>query len=249
MNTSEIKSSCQELVTLTSSWPSFTGLRIMMMPIVSCDVRTFPECIHPYQNLLIEAMSLFPQHIGKVVYVTIDEADLKQGQTHRRPGLHVDGIYRSTTNISGFGGSWGGGGGSWGGGYSVTKLHEEANGMILFANAPGCDVWTSEQNFNTFDFDNEGGAEHLRERITEKDGRFERMSLKPNVAYWLNPLCIHESMPASKDQLRHLIRISLPNNCPWFKGYTKNPLGVKPTGEILSERKEFMSWKRTLKTS
>lgn len=237
--TTTTKSTCKELVKLTSQWPEYTGLRIMMMPIVSCDPRTFPDSIRSYQNIVMETLLLFPQHYGKVVYLTIDEAHLKKGQTHRRPGLHVDGVFRTDDFSSG--GSWGGGGGGWGGGaYRVTNLHQEGNGMILFASARGCDAWTNDKSFRTYEFSYEGSIEHCRKEI---ETSFSCLHLKPNVAYWMNPYCIHESLPAPKTQQRQLVRISLPNNCPWFQGYTENPLGIKPTGPILPERSQ-MSWTR-----
>lgn len=60
---------------------------------------------------------------------------------------------------------------------------------------------------------------------------------KPNVVYWVDGLCVHESVPMVRDCDRQFSRLSMPSDAPWFEGYTVNPLGVMPSGEILPARK------------
>lgn len=59
---------------------------------------------------------------------------------------------------------------------------------------------------------------------------------KPNKAYWLDGLCVHESIIQKEDTQRTFVRLSMPSTAPWFEGYTKNPLGIQPTGKILTKR-------------
>lgn len=36
-----------------------------------------------------------------------------------------------------------------------------------------------------------------------------------------------------EDCERTFVRLSMPNDAPWYNGYTKNPKGIKPTGVII----------------
>ncbi len=76
----------------------------------------------------------------------------------------------------------------------------------------------------------DGESEHL----VSQAGLWE--IFKANVAYWVDGLCVHESMEMSETSDRQFVRLSLPSTAPWFEGYTKNPLGVLPTGQILPRR-------------
>ena len=105
--------------------PKFTGTRIMMMPVRLEDPNTLP---------IPTWIGAFKQLIGMskiksgTAYITIDEAHIRAGETHRRPGLHVDGV-----GPDGKAGGWGGGGGSWG-----------AQGMLVAASVMGCRGWNKE---------------------------------------------------------------------------------------------------------
>ncbi|MFM9889857.1 MAG: hypothetical protein ACKVOE_04315 [Rickettsiales bacterium] len=107
------------------------------------------------------------------------------------------------------------------------------NGMLLVSSLPGCRVW--KQWFDGVPGLN-GECDHLREQIHEGTSEI----LAPNMVYWLDPFCIHESMEQPEDTERQLLRLSLPSKCGWNESCTPNPLGIKPTGKILPYRSEFM---------
>lgn len=75
------------------AFPQFTGVRVMMLPIRLEDPATWPKSLlggwaaRPLETLVERA----PVKTG-VAYLTIDEAVVEAGRTHRRPGLHVDGV-------------------------------------------------------------------------------------------------------------------------------------------------------------
>lgn len=95
--------------------PRFAGHRIMMMPFLMEEpVNSLPEMLGGWRLTvaIICARSSVKSGVG---YLTIDEAFVRKGETHRRPGLHVDGP-----------GTYGGGGG-------YAK-----NGMFLAASHFGC---------------------------------------------------------------------------------------------------------------
>ena len=122
-------------------FPIATGLRVMMLPFLLQDVnRSLPRHCRQYSRL-VESM-LEHAHVGAGVgYLTIDEAEVRDGETHRRPGIHVDGC-----------GVWG-----RGGGYAY-------DGMLVAASDVGCQAWTgvydSEPGYD-------GDCEHLRREIGE----------------------------------------------------------------------------------
>ncbi len=196
--------------------PNFNGDRIMMMPVLIGDKSSLPESIDRWIPTITSLFEHFPKHGGKVGYVTIDEKYIPPGSTHRRRGLHVDGVYK------GGAGGWGGGGGAWA---------SQSNGMVLVSNPAGCRAWNQEFEGTPGD---EGECDHLSDQL---DG--EGMILEPGVAYWCGGFCVYESMPQTSSVKRQLLRLSLPSTAPWFEGYTKNPLGVEPSGPILP-RRDFM---------
>jgi hypothetical protein len=187
----------------------------MMMPVILGDMKSVPDILHHYKPAL-EALFDMGGHKNSVGYVTIDEKLLAPGDTTRRPGLHVDGVYHGRM------GAWGGGG-PWG---SV------GNGMLTASSYPACKAW----NQTFFGMPGpEGECNHLKDCLREDKGHM----FKAGEVYWLDGLCVHESLPVTEHVVRQFIRVSLPSNGPWFEGYTENPLGVKPSGPILPPR-EFM---------
>lgn len=199
--------------------PEYSGTRVMMLPVVIGDIDSLPSFVAQYRGAFACLSFSSPEnHEGKVGYLTIDEKGVLPGATHRRAGLHVDGIYRGEPR-----GGWSGGGG-WAGGKSGSN----ATGMLTVSSHAGCRIWAQE--FEGWPGD-EGGCEHLRGEL-----KSEGTVIGPGEVYWMGGLCVHESIPQPEAVKRQFVRLSLPSDCPWFEGYTENPLGVKPTGEILPRR-------------
>lgn len=202
-------------------FPEWTGERIMMMPVRLGDCTGVPERYTPLVSELygmVEQRFIKDQCIG---YLTIDEQDLPAGKTLRRPGLHVDGYYHGNA------GAWGGGpdrpGGSWG---SV------GNGMLTVSSTAHCRGYLGMVYGKPGD---EGEADHL---VLPNEGTL----FDAGDVYWVDGACIHESLPVDEPTKRQFIRLSMPNNGPWFEGYTENPdPTIKPTGPILPRRDLFMS--------
>lgn len=208
------KSSLKNLGTV--NLPVFTGTRVMMMPFLLEDIMTIPGGIAQWRSFVASITEKGGGPRVGTAYLTIDEALVKKEETQRRPGLHVDGI-----GPEGKEGGWGGGGG-WG-----------TNGMIVAASVAGCHVYTGD--FDGYPGPN-GDCAHLADECKNK----ERILLDSNQAYWLSPMTVHEVFPMKEDTKRQFVRISMPSNAPWYEGYTKNPLGIKPTGPIHPARTQFM---------
>lgn len=202
-----------------ASLPAFSNTRVMMLPVLIGDLGSLPGSLAHYRELFA-AVSAHSPFSGQVGYLTIDEKIVPARGTHRRSGLHVDGVF------GGDRGSWGGGGG-WGGGHGVVGA-----GMLTIASRVGCRAWNQE--FEGWPGP-DGEADHLLEQLRpEAEITFDAGSI-----YWVDGLCVHESIPMAKDTERAFVRLSNPSTAPWFDGYTENPLGVLPTGPILPRRKHL----------
>ncbi len=199
------------------TFPHFTGERIMMMPVILGSLQGVP----PQYRELVSKMygTVENRFIGDVGYLTIDEQDLEPGNTLRRSGLHVDGFYHGSHGAWGGGGA-GGAGGSWG---SV------GNGMLTISSTPHCKAYLGIIEGEPMA---EGECDHL---VMPNEGEV----FEENQIYWVDGACVHESLHVTEKTQRQFVRLSMPSNGPWFEGYTENPNGVKPTGEILP-RREFL---------
>jgi len=191
--------------------PEFTGTRVMMMPVVLGDMESIPASLKHYKEC-IKSLFLLQKHKDEIGYITIDEKFVVAGTSHRRGGKHVDGVYQGTC------GGWGGGGGGWG---------SHGNGMLTVSSHAACQAW---RGFFRGWPGVEGECDHLSEQCVLGE------VLEPKTVYWVDGMCVHESMPIDKDINRQFIRLSLPSGGPWFEGYTENPLGIKPSAEILPTR-------------
>jgi len=206
------------------AFPEYQGVRCMMMPFRFFDRGSIPIPFAGYRRIVDEMLDmsgmLWMTHEHFIGYLTVDEAFVRAGETHRRPGLHVDGVVEDGSI-----GGWGGGGGGW-----------AAKGMLTAANRVGCRGW--RQLFEGEPKPN-GDCSHL---ASELRGDREFL-MKANSVYSCNSHFLHEAVPMQEDTLRQFIRISMPSNAPWYEGYTRNPMGIEPTGPIHPARIEFMSFR------
>jgi hypothetical protein len=190
-------------------FPTFSGTRIMMMPVTLGYTYGIPLQYIPLLRRLYD--SIEERFYGDTGYLTIDEQELESNQTLRRGGKHVDGFYHGKC------GAWGGGGG-WG---SV------GNGMLAVSSTPHCRAYPGLIEGTPGP---EGECDHL---VMPNEGYLFRAG----TVYWVDGACVHESLPVKEKTKRQFVRLSMPNNGPWFEGYTENPVGIKPSGPILPRRK------------
>ena len=85
----------------------------------------------------------------------------------------------------------------------------------------------------------EGECDHLAPQLPNESA----VVFEAGKAYWVDGMCVHESIPMDMSTARAFVRLSLPSMAPWFEGYTENPLGIKPSGKILP-RRTFMDEKQ-----
>jgi len=226
--------------------PEFSETRVLLMPVVLGDMASIPKFLDHYSDT-IRALFDLQSYSGKTGYLTIDEREVKKGFTLRRPGLHVDGVYMQGAAI------WGGGGGgaAWGGAKPKPKPDNPGGnvrqeppglemgsgwgpGLLTISNPQGCRAW--KKKFYGFP-KGEGECDHLADQCDHGSSTI----LAANTVYWMDPLCVHESLPMEATTKRQFVRLSLPSTGPWYEGCTPNPLGVKPTGVTLPPRTEFLN--------
>lgn len=194
--------------------PDPSGIRIMMMPFHLHDpIGSLPKEIGPWLQVLLNVCK-DDEGIG---YLTIDEALVRSGETHRRPGIHVDGV-----GPNGDIGGWGGGGG-----YAGTY------GMKMVSSHTGCRAW--DQEF-TGAPGPDGDCSHLVEQTVPES----EIVMKPGEIWHCSSLCVHEAIPMKEDTYRQFCRVSMPSKAPWYEGYSENPLGILPSGPVHSRRTQQM---------
>lgn len=188
----------------------------MMMPLILGDLNSIPLTLQHWKETLGRMFEQCRKHFGSVGYITIDEKEVKAGKTHRRAGLHVDGVYNGSC------GGWGGGddGGGWG---------AVGNGMFTVSSVAGCRAYNQT-------FEGKIGKDGECDQFVNQLDQSKSELFGANVLYWVDGLCVHESLPMPQDTKRQFVRLSMPSKAPWFEGYSVNPLGVQPTGAILPKR-------------
>lgn len=202
--------------------PPFSGIRVMMMPFYLHDpIGSLPSSLDAWKHTVQQISAA--SHTEGVGYLTIDEAFVRAGETHRRPGLHVDGV-----GPDGLTGGWGGDGG-WGGGRN--------GGMFMVSSHVGCRAW--DHDFEGAPGLN-GDCSHLQVSTLEP---YQEYVLMPNELWWCSSLCVHEALPMEQDTHRQFCRVSMPSTAPWYRGYTANPLGILPTGPIHSGREDLIAYR------
>jgi len=188
----------------------------MMMPVVLGDIKSVPAEYQDWHKVLEALFDTAKEHNGQVGYLTIDEKVVESGETHRRAGKHVDGVYNGEC------GGWGpvNTGGGWG---------VKGAGMYTISSHAGCKAWN--QSFEGWP-GRDGECDHLANQCSDANAEI----FEPHRAYWVDGMCVHESLRQVANVFRTFMRLSMPSCAPWFDGYTVNPLGVLPTGPILPRR-------------
>jgi hypothetical protein len=196
--------------------PEFNGDRLYMHALDVQDPQ-LPSRVGRYRPLIDQLMPYVPLKEG-IVYLTIDEKMIVPGTSHRRPGAHIDGIWQPAVQA-----------------HSIPPTHiipapspsqtrlqtrlksgghdipspgwndpeVDGGGLILLANQVGCRAYVG-------DFDcvpgSGGDCEHIRDQLDAAPS----FLMKANKAYLCNVWGVHESLPATQQTRRSLVRITLP---------------------------------------
>ncbi|MFB6225628.1 MAG: hypothetical protein ABEI13_04190 [Candidatus Paceibacteria bacterium] len=217
--------------------PPFNGVRILIMPYKLEDPEgTIPDFVGKHYlapwRPTVKAIGRFMPNKHGTAYLTIDEAIVEAGETHRRPGLHVDGV-----------GPWGDDNPIWSSDVFSSKNQPDTReakylrgGMFLAASHTGCRAW--DKDFTGYPGP-DGDCAHLEDQCNPQ----EAIYMKPGGLYWCGPYGVHEAISMEERTARQLIRVSTPSNAPWYEGCTENPLGIEPDGPIAPKREAQMAYR------
>ena len=193
------------------SFPSFTGIRCLMMPYVQGHPETVSDIYAPYSDIL----SGLTLQRGQIGFLTIDESAVEAGKPHRGAHAKYDrALHTEAGRIPGRCYKWGGGG--WG-----SKPHHvelDRNVAILLANNldDSCAIWDSEHEETSDD----GDLGHVADAYPYRTATF----LKAGEVHRIGILTPHESLPVARDGQRQFLRIvgaGVHGREPYF---TVNPL-------------------------
>lgn len=211
-------------------FPEFRGERIYMHEFYQNE--GLPEQFAHWQGTVDAMLS----HIdtNQPIYLMVDQAVVKAGEFHRRPGMHVDGYWMAGHGghrISAHGGS--GHGGYWrsdrpshgghpthggnGGGHRSTPRHSAGKngwdvidfsapeGIILASNVAACVGYVGQ--YDEQSLGHGGDASHIR-------GQFDRIELEANRVYAGNVGMLHETVAVKNDCMRTVVRLNVPGWTP-----------------------------------
>lgn len=174
----------------TVTFPSTIGVRVYMQPFLmdeDGDVllpKRLAKWVPTVQDMLAG--------VGRpnvTMYLMIDQSVVKAGHIHRRPGAHIDGLWKAE------------GGGTVEADFEA-KERFEAEVILLASNVAGCVAYTG--TYQAADLKAGGDASGL------DLSKLKRVSLKAGFVYAATAATIHESVPVKTDCQRTLVRINIP---------------------------------------
>lgn len=156
--------------------------------IYMCPVFIKHEIYFPIEEFIpiITKMLILAKIKEDIVYVTVDQKNIKKGNTHRRGGAHIDENYSCN---------------EWGSPPRWNEIKKnDKSGVLLLSSYPSCKGWIGDYE----GIPKEGGD-------CSDINLDEGFLLKENTIYYGNSNFIHESLPIKEDINRTLIRINIPS--------------------------------------
>jgi len=198
------------MIVNTIKFPSFSGVRCLMMPYLQGHAESVPPEYAAYRDII---NSVFVRK-GDIGYLTIDESPVRSGAAHRGArAKHGRALHTEAGRAPAGQFQWGGN--VWGGRANVTLDDDVA---VLLANNldDSCAVWDAEHRDTTLD----GDIGHLAEQYPYATATM----MKAGEVHRIGILTPHESLPVRKDFDRQFLRIvssGVHGREPYF---TENPL-------------------------
>lgn len=206
-------------------FPAFTGERVYMLEIFKD--KPLPEPLARWEPTV--AQMLLGVDTDGPVYLMIDQKVVKATETHRRPGMHIDGFWMPEHRAHGPGhiimkenrsGRYGGPQ-YW---QSPRGVVAEANGIHNTRPPPSHvtneTIWPNETIILASD------VSACRALVGDWEGKIgvggdvshlsfpnlKEIQLKANIAYAGNVTFVHESLPVPQDVCRTVVRLNVPGH-------------------------------------
>lgn len=213
-------------------FPEPRGIDINMMPFVMGDMTSLPVEYHHYRPI-IEACPVEETELGKIGFLTIQESFVAEGESQRRPGLHLEtpGIVMRKGKVVQADVMWGGPGEvekdfgttNWG-----AKDGRVFGGIYMASTMQhSCRAWDLRLGQPAEVAGPLGDLEHLRELLGP--GKL----LDASTLYWMTDCTPHESLPLDAGVMRQYFRLVTSSVSVWYEKHsTSNPLGVSPDPRV-----------------
>lgn len=175
----------------TITFPSFSGIRCLMMPYFQGKVDSVPE---QYRNGYEDIIENNYLEKGEIGFLTIDESEVKAGKPHRGNRAKFSrAIHTEAGKNPEY--QWGS---SWGGGPNVLL---DENTQILLANNldDSCAIWNATHYNTSID----GDIGEYADMYPYKAATF----MKAGEVHQIGILTPHESLPVKETFLRQFLRI------------------------------------------
>lgn len=193
----------------TVTFPKPVGLNVNMLPFIYGDPSSLPDNCRQYLPM-IEALGVSDE-IGKTVYLSVSESEVKAGESQRRGGVHTEAHGPDTP--------WGGG--NWGGN------GRQGSGIFMASTVSNsCRYWSTE----VLEPGPGGDCEHLRDQLVGAH------YMKANTMYWITDRTPHEAMPTNSDVYRQWFRFVGSNVSKWYAKHSTAGK-IQPNAMVIMESK------------
>ena len=223
------------------AFPPSTGLQVNMMPFLMeplFSLTRLPESLRAYWTTMVKPqLGLLKEQHGAVCYLSVDERDVSENQSHRRPGLHTESPGRLLEDVRVDAAADHVGSSSYSSnlhwGYATATL---SGGLFVVSNVEdSCAAWACAVAEAKGDepplIKPHGDVEHLRPILEADPKRQARMAA--NRMYWMTDRTPHESLPLKKACHRQWFRLVTSAVSAWFVDHsTPNPNGVVPDPDV-----------------
>lgn len=181
------------------SFPAWTGERVYMRQFTK--KSGLPRHLKRWDETVDQMLEGIDS--DDKIFIMIDQSVVQAGTPHRRPGIHVDGVWNAESGWDN-GGRWNGVGSH--GGHVIGS--EDRQGIVLASSVQGCAAYSGEIDGHPKDG---GDCSHL------DVSSLTRVELDPYVTYAGDSLTmLHESIPLPKTERRTLVRLNVQGWIPAF---------------------------------
>eukprot|EP00746_Dinoflagellata_sp_MGD_P144033 gnl/MRDRNA2_/MRDRNA2_76800_c0_seq1.p1 gnl/MRDRNA2_/MRDRNA2_76800_c0~~gnl/MRDRNA2_/MRDRNA2_76800_c0_seq1.p1 ORF type:complete len:388 (-),score=67.70 gnl/MRDRNA2_/MRDRNA2_76800_c0_seq1:10-1173(-) len=203
------------------TFPEPQDININMMPFIMGQKDSLPEAYQQYWPLIEQCKIPEQENIG---YLSIQESLVREGDSQRRCGLHIESPGQVLTE----GGKFTDHRIDWGCGIVRGDWSRVHGGIYMASNVPNsCKVWNVQISDPTAIAGNLGDIEHLRDLLGEG------MMLEAGVMYWMTDATPHESLPLTCETYRQFFRVVAGGLSAWYPMHsTANPLGINPDPKV-----------------
>lgn len=190
-------------------FPTFSGVRCLMMPYIQGDISSVPEQYHAYKDIINDVFI----KKGDIGYLTIDESVANKGKPHRGKRAKFGRALHTEAGIQYNEYGWGCPG--WGSSHEVIL---DRDVTVLLANNldDSCAIWPVEHENTSID----GDIGNFAEQYPYDKAIF----MKAGEVHKIGILTPHESIPVKQDVNRQFLRIVSSGVHGRELYFTENPL-------------------------